>query len=64
MRGHEGVQGALQEASQILLSPIVLGELRAGFLKGGNPARNEKELRSFMSSPRGVAALHNESFKR
>jgi predicted nucleic acid-binding protein len=34
MRGHEGLTRALQEVDEIALNPIILGELRAGFLLG------------------------------
>jgi tRNA(fMet)-specific endonuclease VapC len=36
----------------VFLSPIVLGELRSGFLKGGRPAENERQLGEFLASPR------------
>ena len=35
----------MQEASESSLSPIVLGELRSGFLKGGRAAENERSSR-------------------
>jgi len=36
----------------VFVSVVVLGELRAGFLKGSKRARNESILREFLSSPR------------
>jgi predicted nucleic acid-binding protein len=51
-RGHEGVIEALREADLIGLCPIVLGELKAGFLRGSRWHKNEAELAEFMSSPR------------
>ncbi len=52
MRGHAEIKLALQRADDIFLNPIVLGELRAGFLRGGHRRRNEGELRAFLASPR------------
>lgn len=52
MRGDEGAKVALQEADQIVLTPVVLGELRAGFLRGTRRSRNEALLARFQSAPR------------
>jgi predicted nucleic acid-binding protein len=52
MRGHQEVKLALQEAEQIYLNPIILGELLAGFKRGKRPKKNMGELRTFVSSPR------------
>ncbi len=52
LRDHPEVKAAVREAAEVLLSPIVLGELRAGFLKGSRPAQNEKRLAEFLASPR------------
>ena len=41
------VKAAVQEASEVFLSPIVLGELRSGFLKGGRQSANERQLTTF-----------------
>ncbi len=52
MRGHPDIQHALQEADEIALTPIVLGELRAGFRHGKRRQKNEAELRTLLASPR------------
>lgn len=52
MRGHAEAVAAIQGADEIVLSPVVLGELAAGFRRGGRRKRNEAELRRFRSSPR------------
>ncbi len=52
MRGHPAVKRALQEADEIYLTPVVLGELRAGFMRGRHRRKNEQGLRSFLGSPR------------
>ncbi len=51
-RDHAAVKAAVQEALEVFLSPIVLGELRSGFLKGGRRAENERQLGEFLASPR------------
>ncbi len=51
-RGHAGIRSALQRADEIWLTPVVLGELHAGFRRGDRRDRNEEELRAFLSSPR------------
>jgi tRNA(fMet)-specific endonuclease VapC len=52
MRGHSGVKRAVQQADEIYVTPVVLGELRAGFMRGRWRRKNEEELRTFLASPR------------
>jgi len=59
-RDHPGVKAEVQEASELFLSPIVLGELRSGFLKGGRRDENEKELQEFLASPRCAVPVIDE----
>lgn len=64
-RDHPGVKAEVQEASEINLSPVVLGELRSGFLKGARREQNERELREFLASPRcGVPTIDEETSHR
>ncbi|MBM4124432.1 MAG: type II toxin-antitoxin system VapC family toxin [Nitrospira sp.] len=42
----------LAHVDEIVVTPIVLGELRAGFLQGSKTETNERELRAFLDSPR------------
>jgi tRNA(fMet)-specific endonuclease VapC len=49
---HPEVIDILQQAELIFLCPIVLGELRAGFLQGTKRDANERELRLFLESSR------------
>ena len=49
---HPEVIEILQQAALIFLCPIVLGELRAGFLQGTKRDANERELRLFLGSSR------------
>jgi predicted nucleic acid-binding protein len=52
MRGAPKAVEALRNADTIVLTPVVLGELRAGFARGSRRERNEQELRTLMESPR------------
>ena len=52
MRGDPQVKRALRGADEIILNPVVLAELRAGFLRGTQRTRNEQELQTFLDSPR------------
>lgn len=52
MRGHPEVVAALQEADEVCLNPVVLGELIAGFIRGRRRKKNESELKIFLQSPR------------
>ena len=52
LRGHPGITLSIQRADEISLSPVVLGELLAGFMMGKNERRNRSILRDFLSSAR------------
>ena len=65
MRGHPEVKIALQEAEQIHLNPVVLGELLAGFRRGKRTRKNVGELRTFLSSPRvSLVDVNEETAER
>ena len=51
---HTAVLEILSQADTIFVNPIVLGELRAGFLQGSKTERNERELGAFLESPRVI----------
>lgn len=51
-KNHPDVIETLPRAEEIWISPIVLGELRAGFLQGSKRESNERELRMFLESSR------------
>jgi tRNA(fMet)-specific endonuclease VapC len=53
-RGHAGVKRCFQQAEEIVLTPVVLGELRAGFLCGKQVRKNDRELGMFLASDRVV----------
>jgi tRNA(fMet)-specific endonuclease VapC len=52
MRGDGRVVEALREADEVCVTPIILGELKAGFLSGNRRKANETMLREFLESPR------------
>ncbi|HEX9725390.1 MAG TPA: type II toxin-antitoxin system VapC family toxin [Vicinamibacteria bacterium] len=52
LRGHPTVKDIIQLADSLYLNPIVLGELHAGFQRGGKKKRNEELLARFLESPR------------
>lgn len=52
LRGHEDVKRAVQEADELYLTPVILGELYAGFALGKHEKKNRAVLRDFLASPR------------
>jgi predicted nucleic acid-binding protein len=63
--GNRGVKEAVQEADEIIFNPVVLGELKAGFLIGRNEKRNRAILKDFLSSPRvNIAEIDEETSDR
>jgi tRNA(fMet)-specific endonuclease VapC len=55
--GHTDLQEPVRHASIVHLSVVAMGELLAGFLKGGRRSQNETRLREFVAEPR-VRVLH------
>jgi tRNA(fMet)-specific endonuclease VapC len=51
-RGMAAAIKLAQTADQVLLNPVVLGELRAGFAAGSKRDQNEQLLSAFLSRPR------------
>lgn len=65
LRGHGEIKQAIQEAGEIFLNPVVLGELLAGFAMGGKDKRNRNILKEFLSSPRvELVTLDEETSER
>lgn len=64
-RRHSGLVHALQSLDEIALSPVVLGELRSGFLKGSQLKQNLEELEAFLASPRvRIVRIDEETAER
>jgi len=59
-KNHPAVLDVLLRAEAIFISPIVLGELRAGFLQGSKQESNERELRMFLESSRVSVLIVDE----
>lgn len=60
MRGSEASAALVREADEIHVTPVVLGELRAGFRGGRYRRKNEDELSAFLDSPRVVVDAIDE----
>jgi len=52
MRGDEGAADLLRDAEELLICPMVVGELLAGFARGSHERANLRVLHEFMLSPR------------
>ena len=50
-RGNPAVTKALQDAEEVIVPVVVLGELHTGFAMGSHTRKNENELREFLASP-------------
>ena len=52
LRDLRAIARAIAEADELYVSVVVLGELRAGHLRGSKGRRNEELLAMFLASPR------------
>lgn len=65
LRGHDTVVEEMARGTRLVVTPIVLGELLAGFRKGTRFARNVESLRDFLTSPRAqLIGLDDETADR
>lgn len=65
LRGNPEITRAVQEADEIFLNPVVLGELIAGFIMGKSEKKNRAILKDFLSSPRAkVVEIDEETSER
>jgi len=63
--GNPEVKEAVQEADEIFFNPVVLGELKAGFLMGRNEKRNKAILKDFLGSTRvSIVEIDEETSER
>lgn len=62
IRGSQSILALLQEADEIYTTPIILGELHAGFRADSRRKENEQRLSRFLSSPRvRIATIGDET---
>jgi tRNA(fMet)-specific endonuclease VapC len=52
MGGHPDLRDPVQQASEVCLNAVVIGELLAAFKKGTRTKQNEKRLHAFLAAPR------------
>jgi predicted nucleic acid-binding protein len=65
MRGDGAVKEILQTVDAIYLNAVVLGELRAGFLRGRTRHKNEERLGRFLASSRvSIVPVDDETAER
>ena len=64
-RGNLDIVAGIQQADEIVMNPIALGELSAGFRKGRDRQKNKAELEDFLASPRvTVVDIDSETGER
>jgi len=61
MRGHREVGEASRVATEVAVTPVVIGELLAGFRRGRHRAANERGLEEFLQSPRARVLAMTEA---
>lgn len=65
LKGSPEIKLSLQEAEEILLNPIILGELLAGFIMVKSEKKNRAILQEFLSSSRvKVIDIDDETSER
>ena len=65
IRGHQGVKASLRQSDEICLTPIILGELLAGFALGTQEKKNRAMLDEFLASPRvSIIPVDEETSER
>jgi tRNA(fMet)-specific endonuclease VapC len=65
LKGHKDAVKIIREAGEIILNPVVIGELLAGFIAGNIEKKNRAILGEFMSSSRvGTVVLDDDTAER
>jgi predicted nucleic acid-binding protein len=65
LKGNSEINQSLQQADEIFLNPIILGELIAGFLMGKHERENRTILQDFLSSARvKILEIEEETSER
>lgn len=52
IRGDAEIQKAIQKASLVVMSPITIGELLVGFVRGNKADKNREFLDDYLAEPR------------
>jgi tRNA(fMet)-specific endonuclease VapC len=64
-RRNENILSHMEAADEFYVSPVAIGELLAGFLRGGREKQNRQLLESFMFESRAtVLAIDEETSER
>ena len=64
-RGDDRLREPLSRAREVIVTPVVLGELLGGFKKGARERENRQALQEFLRSPRvRTVALDAETSER
>jgi tRNA(fMet)-specific endonuclease VapC len=64
-KGHEEIGQYISSADELYISPVVIGELLAGFIMGKREQGNRELLDEFLSSPRvRVTDIDRETSER
>ncbi len=65
LRGHDKLKLSIQQADEIFLNPVVIGELLAGFVMGKHEKKNRAILEEFIASPRvDIIGIDEETSER
>ncbi len=65
LKGNEAVKSIIQKADEISVTPVILGELISGFVKGRYEKKNRDILNEFLTSPRvSVIEIDEETSER
>ena len=65
LKGNPDIKLSIQQADEIFLNPIILGELLAGFATGRSGKKNTSLLQEFLSSPRvNIIDINEETAER
>lgn len=65
LKGNQAIKGSIQQADEISVTPVILGELIAGFVKGRFEKKNRELLKEFLMSPRvSIIDMDEETSQR
>ncbi len=65
LKGNEAVKSIIQQADEISVTPVILGELISGFVKGRYEKKNRHLLNEFLTSPRvSIIEIDEETSER